>query len=116
MCPSTPLPGVLFALSVIDRNSVMAGVLGGATALAGLLVVFQGSLTTTYTSLAGASQSVKAPYRRAINGALATIVLTLLVGILALATVLVTAYIQALLFSFTAGAFLSMLVLLAARA
>ena len=94
----------------------MAGVLGGATALAGLLVVFQGSLTTTYAGLAGESRSVKAPYRRAINGALAMIVLSLVVALLALATMLVTSDIQSVLFWIAIGGFILMLVLLAALA
>jgi len=63
------------AAQSMDRTAIMAAILGAASALAGLLVVFEGFLITIYSGFDTAT--AKAPYKTAIWVVVAIVVLTM---------------------------------------
>lgn len=92
----------------IDRAAVMQAVLGASTALAGLLVVFQGFALSIYSGFpVGTSDSVRAPYKLAVIGVTGIVVLSILVAVGALLWLLGVD-----LFAITVVAFFIVLVLI----
>jgi len=66
---------------MIDRQAVMQAVLGASTAVAGLLLVFQGYLFSVYSQLVPtASSKVRRPYKVGIGGTTAALVVAIAVA------------------------------------
>src|SRR5438874_4258507 len=88
----------------------MQAVLGGSTALSGLLVVFQGFVLSVYSGFPkGTDPSVRAPYKKAVIGVTGIVVLSILVAVGALLWLLGVD-----LFAITVGVFFVVLVLVVA--
>ncbi|MHB8376673.1 MAG: hypothetical protein ACYDAK_13430 [Candidatus Limnocylindrales bacterium] len=66
---------------MIDRTSVMSAVLGASTAVAGLLLVFQGFVVSTYASFpSGTDARTLTKYKRTVAAVVAFVGISILVA------------------------------------